>query len=84
MRNISFAITTIRSLDMEHHVCHLSIRHNLLLPKSHNNTDNATKWLCPKEKNCTIIVDSRFGRIIPKCNLEYGITISYNMDVCVL
>lgn len=70
-RNVSFAIATIRSLHLDKHVCTLSIQHSLMVPSNENLNDDAVKN-CPKEERCSITIDSRVGRIIPKCNFHQG------------
>ena len=71
-RNVSFAIATIRSLHLERHICMLNILYSLLIPSKDNITDDAIDELCLKEKKCTIAIDSRLGRIVPKCNFHQG------------
>ena len=71
-RNVSFAITTIRSLHLERHICTLSVQHSLLVASTNNITDDAIRKLCLKGEKCSIAIDSRLGRIIPKCNLTQG------------
>lgn len=71
-RNVSFAIATIRSLPLERHVCTLNVIHSLLIPSEDNITDDAIEELCLREEKCTIAIDSRLGRIVPKCRFHKG------------
>ena len=71
-RNISFAFATIRSLHLERHTCTLSIQHSLVIASTDNITDDAMEKLCLNGEKCSITIDTRLGRIIPKCNLSQG------------
>lgn len=42
-----------------------------MVPSNKNLNDDAVKN-CPKEERCSITIDSRVGRIIPKCNFHQG------------
>lgn len=50
----------------------LNIIYSLLIPSKDNITDDAIDELCLKDKKCTIAIDSRLGRIVPKCNFHQG------------
>lgn len=40
----------------------------LILSSEGNITDDKIEELCVKEERCTIAIESRVGRIIPKCS----------------